>query len=1139
MIKPTLFVGLGTTGAKIIKSLRQLMFEEFGHAGLPVFRYIVIETDGDEKGEDPELRLTNQMQDFERIEVISATIENTRPIYNKINPNHTQYNRHLAAWLDPELLKVETYRFEIGAKNIRMAGRLCLWENWDQMQQKVERARAAIIAQDTTVKARDLLVHYYQAKGRQVPQERLIDDGTINVYIVGSLCGGSCSGMLIDVAYFFRSLLAGQHASNIYGMFTMFDREHATGNNIDTKVRSANCYASLLELNYYNHTDTKYEIAFPTGHRVESMRRKPFDFASFVSRSSRTANIKHVLPSGGFDEDGLNLMVALNLFSETAGDTDGEKAAIRTDWDSYDGVWGLKDPAIQGDISYMVKFMASFGLTAVWYPKYRTATAAASLVSQDLTNNLLGKYVPQAAVLVDAAEQWQSILSSNMDKLTNPEGQSPLRNRIQSELNSVISNPQAPRQAAFSDKFNPGGDYYELIEIQMPECVQAYRNALEALLNSRLNVIDFERKTGLGDVIAFFEAIDNEIEESVQLLPDRLPLLNPQLNLTPIKSISNSLWTKLLGLQKHAVEKSRNEIIDAYSKAILGDRESAYQKMRNFFLRQVLDKIRAELGFGVQSYNADDVNPAGTIKQRLENIRLDLNTSIQTFKNDYEGAIRLRNYASVKIVTDNPQNKIEIDAEALRSQIMKKATLSPLRGQQSMSVFLSQGHEDITVQMTEKYSRMSLEEIPVKDVVTKAKNILEVGGEENDITSMAARSNPYQAFNDNFVSLPVRVSPKIICGDDANRDALSDLRDSLGGRGWDFPRLGGSSVDHLLFFYEEEASFALDDLDAYVMLEEHFMKRPGIYGHLTHHNPNFYDLALYHKTQRLQQWCLALGKVVPEICHHITEEAFSGVFYHTQDGYVYEYNVDGLPERLGLRGESDGIKGLSQKQNENEYKKFISSIRLCFMKLDRQQVTQIIANMLREVKDDKEHASLTEFFREFVADVYSEDASIDNAGSNPVIGSTFFQTSPQAHQPETDDGFTPPSQDASDENTGNPTANPDHYDGSASEETEIDAGPFDQSDAEHNEVGATSSQDTPTPQNTADATDDELVWAEAEPETAPTLSEEATDEEDAPEQQAQPETDEQKKQPQSSKPFDVTDVDLKKVLNRDNAPKKE
>ena len=1138
MIKPTLFVGLGTTGAKIIKSLRQLMFEEYGHAGLPVFRYIVIETDGDEKGEDPELRLTNQMQEFERIEVISATIQNTARIYNRINPNHTQYKPNLADWLNPELLKVETHSFETGAKNIRMAGRLCLWENWIEMQQKVENAHDAIIAQDPTEKTQDLLKHYYRTKGRQEPQEQLIDNGGINVYLVGSLCGGSCSGMLIDVAYFFQSLLAGQPASNVYGMFTMYDKQQATGQMIDRVVRSANCYASLLELNYYNHTDTTCDITFPTGHRVENMRRKPFDYATFVSRSSRTPTIKHVLPNGGFDEDGLNLMVALNLFSETAGDTDGEKAAIRTDWDGYEGVWGLKDPAIRGDISFMVKFMASFGLTAVWYPKYRIATAAASLVSQDLINNLLGKYMPQASVLADAAKEWQSIFRSNMNKLTEPEGQRPLLSRIESELNSVISSRQTSRQTAFSDKFNQDGDYYELIKIQIPECEKGYRNAIENVLNNKLGVIDFQSETGLEDVIAFFEVLDEEIEKSIQLLPDLLPPFNFRLDLTPIKGIRNSLWTKLLGLQKSAVEESRTELIDGYRKAILGDRESAYQKMRNFFLRQVLEKIRGELGFDVQPSNANEVNPAGTIRQRLEGIRSSLNTCIQTFQNDYESAIRLRDYTSVKIVTDNPQNKIEIDAKALSAEILKMNTLPLLRGKQSMSAFLAQGHEGITNQMTETFRRMSLEQIPVKDVVTKARDILDAGGNDNEIITMANRSTPYQAFNDNYDADELPTLPKIICGDDANRGALNELRNSLSSQGCRFPRLGGSAVDHLLFFYEEEAGFALDDLDAYAMLEESFLKNRGTYGHLTHQDPDKIDLGLYQKRDKLKNWCEALVHLIPPICNHCNNNVFEGVLRLDNGRYVYEYYIDGLIQTLGLQDDIAGIEKLARAETTHAFREFIGSIQDIFAQLGRPEALEVINKLVLSIPDLNQRQQWTDFFGDFLNEVLStnESSSETDKGSKTELDSSVFQTLPQTHQqtptPQPDNTFSPPTQDVSNEKAENPTANSDDYGRTATEESEIDAGPFNQPDSEHNEVGATLPQDTPSPQ---DATEDEYQWTQAEL----TLEEEATDEEDAPEQQPKSETDEQKKQAQPSKTFDIADVDMKKVLSRDNAPKKE
>ncbi len=122
MITPTLFVGLGTTGTNILKELRKLMSEEYGHLGLPLFRYIAIETNG-----EVNVQNTDQMKDYERINLINATIPTVIPIRHKLTPGDPLYNPQLVNWLDPELLKIEAGSFIAGASNIRMAGRLCLW----------------------------------------------------------------------------------------------------------------------------------------------------------------------------------------------------------------------------------------------------------------------------------------------------------------------------------------------------------------------------------------------------------------------------------------------------------------------------------------------------------------------------------------------------------------------------------------------------------------------------------------------------------------------------------------------------------------------------------------------------------------------------------------------------------------------------------------------------------------------------------------------------------------------------------------------------------------------------------------------------------------------------------------------------
>ncbi len=1101
MITPTIFVGLGTTGTNILIKLRELMAEEYGHAGLPLFRYIAIETHG-----EVNVQNINQMDDYERINLIRATIPNVKPIDLKTTSGEPLYNPHLADWLDRELLKIEAGGFMDGASNIRMAGRLCLWENWANVQSTFDNAIRAIMAPAMKRNTINILTERNKIAGHP-----LDDAGSIKVYVLGSLCGGSCSGMLIDVGYFFRYLLSTYgDKSRINGIFTMFDETHAANPDAMFNIRSANCYASLLELNYYHHQETTYNITFPDGRHIENMREKPFDYTLFVSPSGKIAGNQFSTGAGDFDEHGLNLMVALNLFAESAADTGGVKNAIRTNYTAHADFGTLK-PVRQGEIPTMIRYMASFGLTAVWYPKYRIASAAACSISNKLCENWLGSRIPQALTVRDAETEWDQILSANIDTLTSLEGQPPINSQIDTHLanarkqwlNTEISSNQLrwnieefPRGDSFRKKLEQGGEYVELMKMQVSECKKAFRDAIEQTLNNQLGSIDFEGTRGLGDVKMFFETLDKSIENSIQNCPDRMPTLNlDKLDFSTMERAENNRWLQLIFLRDDSVKAHRKNMVEQYCNLITAPGTGFYESVRNHFIRPILQEIRSELGFvDVSPKDEGEPNRRRTIKQRLDQIEGNLNKCIQEFKNEYNEAINPPRSECVKIVANNSENQIDTDAVTLSHQISKSDEgIELLRGE-SMASFLAKEQVDITDQMTETYRQLSLNRIQVDDVVTKTQELLDSGS--FDIQNLANRSNPYQMFTHAFIPFVVKDSPNIIFG--SSGKALTDLNDSLSGKGFLFAE-SPSSVDHLLFFYQEEAGFALDDLVSHDTLADKYRQSPGEYGHSTHQDVDFYNLELYDKIQKLQDWCLALGKIVPEICRHINKDAFSGVFYQTKNGYVYEYNVDGLSERLGLHDDPGGIKSLSQKQNETEYNKFMRLVRSCFTDLDREQIAQLINSLLKDIIDD-DFNKISQFFRQFLDDVYSKDASIDNTGSNSVTGSTFFQTPPQ---------------DVSNENAQNPTANSDDYGGTATEESEIDAGLFNQSDTEHNEVGATSPQNTASPPDAADTTDNEYVWTEAEPET-----------------------DEQKKQSQPSKAFDIADVDLKKVLSRDNAPKK-
>ena len=489
-----------------------------------------------ETGEDLSLRSSNRMVEdgdknegteqsanwvsCQRIHVIRTVIPDSIAIEHKITLADPLYNEHLAHWLNPALLKIGARSFQAGANNIRMAGRLCLWENWPAVRRTLTTHLGAITAPDNIKNTQDFLKRHFQRKGANVP-DRLIDP-IPDVYIAGSLCGGTCSGMVIDVAYYIRHIIgsattttdgdvAGAANPNVYGIFTMYGPNQAE--DAVNKVRSANCYGTLWELNFYNHTETTYNTTFPGDVNIKEVKDPPFDYMMFVSRSGKEQNVEFTTPDGRFDEEGLNQMVSLNLFADVVGDVGGEKKAIRADWWGHDEFRQPK-PVRSGETPLMVRSLASFGLTAVWYPKYRIATAAACRIGSNLCTSWL-RPCENALPIEDAAQKaWDALLDTNVDRLTSPDVGQPLRTQIEellsqaqrffersSSADSLERMMRAyPQGEGFTHRFSKNGQYHELIDKQTPLFRDALKKALWDMFRNQVNRIDFEGQYTLGQL---------------------------------------------------------------------------------------------------------------------------------------------------------------------------------------------------------------------------------------------------------------------------------------------------------------------------------------------------------------------------------------------------------------------------------------------------------------------------------------------------------------------------------------------------------------------------------------------------------------------------------------------------------------
>jgi hypothetical protein len=311
-----------------------------------------------------------------------------------------------------------------------------------------------------------------------------------------------------------------------------------------------------------------------------------------------------------------------------------------------------------------------------------------------------------------------------------------------------------------------------------------------------------------------------------------------------------------------------------------------------------------------------------------------------------------------------------------------------------------------------------------------------------------------------------------------------------------------------------------------------------------------------------------LARLVPTICNRINDEAFAGLFRFDSGIYVFEYLVDGLPQTLSLFGDADGIKTLSQKENEDAYGEFIKSVHSTFASLDRETVNSVVIDLLREVSNTDDRNTLSEFYRHFLADVYRDPGFKLTPLSDEAkaLDEFFFQSISETPQntantqwshPRSEDADPPrssggegratPRENVTNTDTSAETGSYDEID---SEDAESGTVPFTETASEssvgYNEetIGADEtdivSEDSMSQDSTADANQENVVWIEATSEDE--LAEEAPVEEISINQESQPErtpaTDAQKKQANTSKEFSVADVDPEMLRDTGNTRKK-
>lgn len=272
---PTLVIGIGGTGKSVLLDIRQRLSSRFGsYKDLKTIGFLALDTDDALDDESIAKDPLSEALAFSASEHLHLTISDTK--MSDIRDNLQSHHPALAKWLDKESLVHPSV--VAGAGQIRQVGRLALLANIEKVLPAVNDAVTSI----TSASARKHTLDYLRSAGVEGAEIR---EKPLRIFTVGSLIGGTGSGMFIDMGYLLREdtvrvMMAGQRPIST-GIFAV-PLAGRSRSGVDTR---ASAYAALRELNHYSDTSTTYQVEYPDGRIFES-HEPPYDFSFLVSTQS-------------------------------------------------------------------------------------------------------------------------------------------------------------------------------------------------------------------------------------------------------------------------------------------------------------------------------------------------------------------------------------------------------------------------------------------------------------------------------------------------------------------------------------------------------------------------------------------------------------------------------------------------------------------------------------------------------------------------------------------------------------------------------------------------------------------------------------------------------------------------------------
>jgi hypothetical protein len=556
-MRPTLLIGLGGTGQNVLVQLKARFIRNYGQVP-PAVEFLCFDTDQTAIQTQVEKQVVFLTSETELVNIGGVQISN-------IVTNLEKYPA-IASWIAEDKERIPKGVITMGARMVRPLGRLSLFWHVAKIYNKILTA----IQRLTSLK--------------QGSEKR-----GINVFVVSSVCGGTGSGMLLDIAYLTRAAIEKTnndpdscYLNGVLALPSVFPT-------VDKNGIESNAYACLRELDYFMEGKWQVDYGNPNIPNPIKDEHKPFNIVYLVdSHNEQGQNLSGMLEIAPMVAEAIYLQM-----SSQVGNANNS---------TYDNIQSLTNTIFNhGENRQVPTAYSSLGTASLVFPVSKIIEFCANRLGRDLiSEHILKKEVLPADI--DAAVN--DFLQSN--QVDNEELLQKLARDANNNARKITLDPHS------LDRFKEG-ELFGKTTAWLRNAENTVDNEFnltldinrKALFDKLAGAIEIEIKRALDNpnaglylVLAFLEKLDAKLVDFRADL-DKGRTENDQRRSSSHDSLENtskafaeSFRSNALG-RSGRIKEARNKHVEMFQRYLVANFESRKREMAIALLAGLSTNIQA------------------------------------------------------------------------------------------------------------------------------------------------------------------------------------------------------------------------------------------------------------------------------------------------------------------------------------------------------------------------------------------------------------------------------------------------------------------------------------------------------------------------------------------------------------------